>query len=101
MRPGEKLFEELLTAEEGTMATAHEKIFVARSSTPHVREEIEVLVRQFVQLARFPDADGAAIRKLLREQIEWYDPDRARAQQRTSVDGVSPVMSDIRAHAHP
>ncbi|HEY8464233.1 MAG TPA: nucleoside-diphosphate sugar epimerase/dehydratase [Bacillota bacterium] len=29
LRPGEKLFEELLSAEEGTTATSHEKIFVA------------------------------------------------------------------------
>ena len=29
IRPGEKLFEELLTAEEGTLASKHEKIFVA------------------------------------------------------------------------
>lgn len=29
LRPGEKLFEELLTAEEGTTATKHNKIFVA------------------------------------------------------------------------
>ena len=28
LRPGEKLFEELLTAEEGSSATKHEKIFV-------------------------------------------------------------------------
>ncbi|MCR9132582.1 MAG: polysaccharide biosynthesis protein [bacterium] len=32
MRPGEKLYEELLTAEEGTDMTPHEKIFVARKS---------------------------------------------------------------------
>ncbi len=31
IRDGEKLFEELLTAEEGTMATRHERIFVART----------------------------------------------------------------------
>ena len=29
LRPGEKLFEELLTAEEGTSATKHEKIYMA------------------------------------------------------------------------
>jgi len=29
LRPGEKLFEELLTAEEGTASTKHQKIFVA------------------------------------------------------------------------
>jgi FlaA1/EpsC-like NDP-sugar epimerase len=31
VRPGEKLFEELLTAEEGSDATRHERIFIARS----------------------------------------------------------------------
>lgn len=31
-RPGEKLFEELLTAEEGTTATTHSQIFVARQN---------------------------------------------------------------------
>lgn len=29
IRPGEKLFEEILTAEEGTLATKHDKIYVA------------------------------------------------------------------------
>ncbi|HEX3016120.1 MAG TPA: nucleoside-diphosphate sugar epimerase/dehydratase, partial [Desulfobacteria bacterium] len=32
MRPGEKLYEELLTAEEGTSATKHKRIFVAKPS---------------------------------------------------------------------
>ncbi len=32
MRPGEKLFEELLTSDEGTLATRHERIFTARQS---------------------------------------------------------------------
>ncbi|MCC5940057.1 MAG: polysaccharide biosynthesis protein [Balneolaceae bacterium] len=31
MRPGEKLYEELLTAEEGTAMTQHEKIYIAKS----------------------------------------------------------------------
>ena len=30
LRPGEKLFEELLSAEDGTNTTHHEKIFTAR-----------------------------------------------------------------------
>lgn len=33
MRPGEKLFEELLTDEEGVNATTHERIFVAKPSS--------------------------------------------------------------------
>lgn len=37
-RPGEKLFEEILTAEEGVVATQHQKIFMAKLSI--VNEEI-------------------------------------------------------------
>jgi FlaA1/EpsC-like NDP-sugar epimerase len=32
IRPGEKLFEEVLTAEEGTKATKHERIFIAKAT---------------------------------------------------------------------
>lgn len=32
LRPGEKLFEEILTAEEGTLASQHQKIFTAKLS---------------------------------------------------------------------
>jgi FlaA1/EpsC-like NDP-sugar epimerase len=34
MRPGEKLFEELLTSEDGTVASSHDKLFVARVEVP-------------------------------------------------------------------
>ena len=46
-RPGEKLFEELLTAEEGTAATKHEKIFIARSKDnpgPEYIKKTEILI---------------------------------------------------------
>ena len=33
IRPGEKMFEELLTAEEGTTMSQHKKIFIARNTT--------------------------------------------------------------------
>ncbi|MDR3270740.1 MAG: polysaccharide biosynthesis protein [Peptococcaceae bacterium] len=39
IRPGEKLFEELLTAEEGTTATKHKRIFVAK---PNVIDEAKL-----------------------------------------------------------
>lgn len=42
MRPGEKLYEELLTAEEGTTATKHKRIFVAKPNgvNPAVIEDL-------------------------------------------------------------
>lgn len=73
MRPGEKLFEEILTAEEGTVATKHQKIYVARSSDSCDAKDVEALVHRFRELARFPDSDGRAIRQLLRECVQWYD----------------------------
>ncbi|HHV18403.1 MAG TPA: polysaccharide biosynthesis protein [Thermoanaerobacterales bacterium] len=48
IRPGEKLFEELLTAEEGTTSTRHERIFVAKPCAV----EIAALEKQLVLLDR-------------------------------------------------
>ncbi len=39
-RPGERLCEELLTAEEGTDSTTHEKIFIARLGSQWATEEL-------------------------------------------------------------
>ncbi|WP_298201840.1 nucleoside-diphosphate sugar epimerase/dehydratase, partial [Desulfosporosinus sp.] len=44
IRPGEKLYEELLTAEEGTTSTKHQRIFVAKASVVDVAR-IERLVQ--------------------------------------------------------
>lgn len=46
MRPGEKILEEILTAEEGTVATKHQKIFTAKSpevDSAQLEKEMEVL----------------------------------------------------------
>lgn len=45
IRPGEKLYEELLTSEEGTNSTQYEKIMVARNGVtpPHFFEKLENL----------------------------------------------------------
>lgn len=45
MRPGEKLYEELLTAEEGVNATTHKRIFVARPNNLNHQLIEEVLRR--------------------------------------------------------
>lgn len=43
IRPGEKLYEELLTSEEGTTATKHKRIFVAKPNSIN-EEKIEELI---------------------------------------------------------
>ncbi len=72
VRPGEKLFEELLTAEEGTDATKHEKIFVAR--TRGIPEErLKRLLKKLFDAAAA--RDGEEIRKVFRELIPTYKPE--------------------------
>ncbi|MBF0328443.1 MAG: polysaccharide biosynthesis protein [Nitrospirae bacterium] len=73
MRPGEKLFEEILTAEEGTVPGKHEKIFVANSSDSHSIDEIKFVLSQFANvLNAAPDARDSMIRDLLRKHVKHF-----------------------------
>ncbi|MCL0100406.1 polysaccharide biosynthesis protein [Peptococcaceae bacterium] len=47
MRPGEKLYEEPLTAEEGVNATTHERIFIARPSNVD-KSLIEKVIKEII-----------------------------------------------------
>lgn len=64
MRAGEKLFEELLTAEEGTVATQHERIFKAKSdavSEPVLQE----MLQRMRQLSSAGETDRDQILELV------------------------------------
>ena len=69
-RPGEKLFEELLTAEEGTTATFHKKIRSARI-TRKIDEDYLRKIDTLVSLAR-EDKDRGEIISLLKELVPTY-----------------------------
>ncbi len=73
-RPGEKFFEELLTAEEGTVATKHEKIFVARTSAPSSPKQLWQQLRKLEKLAE-QGAHGEII-QALQELVPTYKPVR-------------------------
>jgi len=76
VRPGEKLFEELLTAEEGVEPTAHPKIFKARIKDPLPQD---ILFKKIEDLKIFAQLqDGSAIIRTLQEIIPTYKPDRGR-----------------------
>ena len=67
IRPGEKLFEELMTAEERQGRTQHDKIFIARSNlVPRQRldETLSILVEAAMQ------SDGETIRRTLAKLID-------------------------------
>jgi FlaA1/EpsC-like NDP-sugar epimerase len=65
IRPGEKLFEELLTAEEGTEASRFKKIFVARNNG--LPAELPELLEELRQAAE--EENGRAIREKLGKLI--------------------------------
>jgi FlaA1/EpsC-like NDP-sugar epimerase len=52
VRPGEKLFEDLLTAEEGTSATCHERVFVARLGNSLEESGLKLCLERLEQALR-------------------------------------------------
>ncbi len=70
MRPGEKLYEELLTDEEGTTATCHEKIFTAKTNGP-AAGEFEGMVEDLFTSAL--EQNGEQIRRHLKRIIPTYN----------------------------
>jgi FlaA1/EpsC-like NDP-sugar epimerase len=72
LRPGEKLFEELLTAEEGTDKTYHEKIFMARQHSVFTLADIEEMIKNFENM--IVSGEPELIRNTLGKYIVFYVP---------------------------
>ena len=75
LRPGEKLFEELLSAEDGTDTTDYEKIHVARIKTV----EKSILDQQITELLAISDEDQVVDK--LGQIVPTYTPNREYRQQ--------------------
>jgi len=71
LRPGEKLFEELITSGEGIVPTSHEKILVLRGKTCD-QDRLNAVIADLAELAHEQNAMG--IRAKLREIVEDYTP---------------------------
>jgi len=68
IRPGEKLFEEILTTEEVATSTKHRKIFVAKDAEPDV-ETLRAAMREIAAAVRAgagPDQGRESLVVLLR-----------------------------------
>jgi len=74
LRPGEKLFEEILTAEEGTVASRHEKVFIARNSEKYSLEEFQGILDDFEsQVKSLEPGSHEAIKTLLKKYVKHYE----------------------------
>lgn len=70
LRPGEKLFEELLSAEDGTEKTTHKKIFTARIKEID-KAELDREIRKILEIT-----DGEKVVAALQKIVPTYTPNR-------------------------
>ena len=70
LRPGEKLFEELLSAEDGTEATQHKKIFTARIKCVD-KAKLDYQIRRLLE-----QTTGDDVVEVLKETVPTYRPNR-------------------------
>jgi FlaA1/EpsC-like NDP-sugar epimerase len=74
IRPGEKIFEEILTAEEGTVASKHEKVFVARNGVKYSLSEVEEILKEFKILVADSSITGEkGVKDLLKKYVRHYE----------------------------
>jgi FlaA1/EpsC-like NDP-sugar epimerase len=69
MRPGEKLFEELLTSEEGSEATSHKQLSIARLGRP-TSEWLNALIQLAIDAQR---GDDEVVLRSLRELVPQFE----------------------------
>jgi FlaA1/EpsC-like NDP-sugar epimerase len=73
LRPGEKLFEEILTAEEGTHTSRHEKIFIAKNGVQYPLAELRAILNEFSEVIADPSLDSHHLVKLLlKKYVKTY-----------------------------
>jgi len=78
IRPGEKLHEEILTAEEGTDVTKHRKIFVARNETQYSWEKLSKTLNKINKNA----FDRAKVVKLMKELVPYFKPQNGKKRRK-------------------
>lgn len=103
LRPGEKLFEEMLTAEEGTTATRHEKIFIAKNSARYSKDEIEKILKGFEKLLKVMPIteDYEVFRDVLKmyvKSLERRSRKRENSQPEANMAESRPYEIDFQKH---
>ena len=80
LRPGEKLYEELLMAEEGLTATKHDKIFV--SEPMHMEmEELEEKLDTLKEIEYMDNYTKERVKELMKQVVSTYkDPEEVNGE---------------------
>ncbi|MEO0068820.1 MAG: nucleoside-diphosphate sugar epimerase/dehydratase [candidate division WOR-3 bacterium] len=85
-RPGEKDYEEILTAEEGTMATIKERIFKAKISNNYQYAEMSEFLKRLERLLGNQDLEQ--IKAELKNLVPNYQPDKYNLDQVPTASGL-------------
>jgi FlaA1/EpsC-like NDP-sugar epimerase len=89
LRPGEKLYEELITEGEGIQETQHEDIMVLNCDNGSCLSEINGQIEELVRLAEACDAEG--IRMALKRIVPEYTPWMGQGEIVQSVSTECPA----------
>jgi len=89
IRPGEKLYEEMLTAEEGSTSTKHDRIFVGKPGN----YDIGKLEFELKKLAKTLDEDHESIRRMLHQLVPNFR--EKSADMKESVEFSQPIKASI------
>jgi len=74
IRPGEKLYEELLTAENGTSKTEFEGIWIAKNYKQYNLEEINKALMELLKISNNGHSPGFSIKDWLKKYVKTYTP---------------------------
>ena len=77
LEPGEKLYEELLTVQEGVTATKHQRIFVAQLETIE-EKKLLAQIEKLAELANHLNTEGIIAE--LQQIVPTYEPNRTFAE---------------------
>lgn len=95
LRPGEKLFEEILTAEEGTTAGKHERIFIAKNGDGYSLYDVELVLKEFEMVIEESSGDMQEskrhIRSMLKRYVKYYE-DGMKDQQPQPSDHRTQIV---------
>ena len=82
LRPGEKLFEEILTAEEGTTTSRHKKVFVSKNSEIHTVKDIEVILQEFNEVINdATEESNRNVKILLRKHVKHFEGEQVEEEK--------------------
>ena len=97
LRPGEKIFEELLMSEEGVSETPNKKIYIGRP----IQMDEKKFIKQLEHLRYAMEDDGFDIRSLLKEIVPTYNYKATSNESKNDVLEKSNIITPIFRELHP